>query len=120
MNKVTQGRAAETKVATYLRTRGYKILGRNYTIRGGEIDIIAKKDSQIVFVEVKSLSSEKYVGLLDTISEKKKHTLIRTCRYWLWDKELADADWRLDFIGVIIETGGKIKKLQHIENALSY
>ena len=48
------GGAGEEAAAKYLRRKGYKILERNYHIRGGELDIIAQKDGYIVFVEVEN------------------------------------------------------------------
>lgn len=48
------GRRGETAVCSYLMERGYKILTRNYRIRGGEIDIIAQKEEILAFVEVKT------------------------------------------------------------------
>ena len=120
MNRTAKGRSAETKIVQYLSSRGFKILGRNYTIRGGEIDIIARKDEAIVFVEVKSLQSEKYIALHETISERKKNTLIRACRYWLWDNKMEDIDWRIDFIGIVLDAANRIKKLKHLENAIGY
>ncbi len=49
---------AEKKAVSYLRRKGYKILERNYRTRFGEIDIIARYKRYLVFVEVKSGSSD--------------------------------------------------------------
>mgnify|MGYP003509397425 CR=1 FL=1 len=54
MNIGKTGANGETRVASFLRKQGYKILNRNYSCRFGEIDIIAEKDGFIVFVEVKT------------------------------------------------------------------
>lgn len=54
---VQSGRDAESRAAVFLAGRGYRILRRNYTVRGAEVDIIAKDGETYVFVEVKSLSS---------------------------------------------------------------
>ncbi|MGN0690377.1 MAG: YraN family protein, partial [Oscillospiraceae bacterium] len=47
------GYAGEKLVAEFLESRGCEILCRNFTIRGGEIDIVAKDGEYLVFVEVK-------------------------------------------------------------------
>jgi putative endonuclease len=47
------GQRAEFFAALYLRCKGYRILARRYSVRGGEIDLIARKASTIAFVEVK-------------------------------------------------------------------
>ena len=51
------GDIAEEKACFYLRDLGFQIIERNYTLRGGEIDIIAIKDEVLHFIEVKSGSS---------------------------------------------------------------
>lgn len=51
---VTLGRAFESAAADWLRRRGYVLLDRNYTVRGGEIDLIFDLDGKTVFVEVKA------------------------------------------------------------------
>ena len=57
-----QGDKAEERAAKYLKDKGYKILKRNYLCPLGEVDIIAKKDGAIVFVEVKQRSSADFGG----------------------------------------------------------
>ncbi|MFQ5493048.1 MAG: YraN family protein [Candidatus Dojkabacteria bacterium] len=117
MNKRKRGKQIEGKVASYLRSAGYQIIERNFTIRGGEIDIIAREQSELVFVEVKSLKNENYIRLEQTITSKKRQTLIKTCRVWMMRNEMQDADWRIDFVGVVASSGS-IDKLKHIKNAI--
>ena len=47
------GREAETRAASYLTTKGYKICTRNYRFEKGEIDLIAQQDNILAFIEVK-------------------------------------------------------------------
>ena len=51
-DNVRRGRDAESRAADYLMKKGYKIIRRNYQIRGGEIDLIAKDGDWLVFIEV--------------------------------------------------------------------
>jgi len=44
-------------VAEYYRNHGYNVLGQNYTIKGGEIDIVAENQKEVVFIEVKVVDS---------------------------------------------------------------
>lgn len=78
-NTRRRGSCGETAVCRYLRLRGYRILERNFTIKGGEIDIIASRFRYIVFVEVKARSSatdtEKYGRPADSVTEEKKYHL---------------------------------------------
>lgn len=75
-----RGRQGEALVAEYLQKRGYTILARNYTVRGGEIDLIAEDDRVLAFVEVKtrteSQASARY-GRPSRAVDRSKWTHIR-------------------------------------------
>ncbi len=60
VNKRAAGADKEQLAARYLVDNGYTVLERNFRNKTGEIDIIAKKDNYIVFVEVKYRSNNKY------------------------------------------------------------
>lgn len=117
MHNREKGSICENFAGKYLEKHGYPIIARNYTIRGGEIDIICKKDEAIVFVEVKSLTCDSHINLAETITNAKNKSLIRTCNYWLTENEKQDCDWRIDFIGICTKQG-RIKKLVHLERAI--
>jgi putative endonuclease len=53
-----RGRWAERWAAAYLRLKGWRILARRARVRGGEVDIIARRGRTLAFVEVKARSSE--------------------------------------------------------------
>jgi len=82
----TVGDRGENAVARYLKLRGYRILARNYTVKSGEIDIIARRFSYIVFIEVKTrkaeTDTEKYGHAQDAVNEKKRaHLRYAASRY---------------------------------------
>ncbi|PIQ97014.1 MAG: YraN family protein, partial [Nitrospinae bacterium CG11_big_fil_rev_8_21_14_0_20_56_8] len=52
------GQEGERKAADFLRSKGYRILQRNFRCAAGEIDIIAEDRKTVVFVEVKTRSGE--------------------------------------------------------------
>jgi putative endonuclease len=112
------GYSSEEFVSQYLDKKGYIILDRNYVIRGGEIDLVCKYNDEIVFVEVKSLSSRSDIVLEQTITKKKTKSLIKTCRVWLSKKDLDNCEWRIDFVGVIFERYDKIIAVKHIKGAI--
>jgi putative endonuclease len=53
-----RGRGAETIAALWLRLHGWKILARRAKVRGGEVDIIARRGRTLAFVEVKARATE--------------------------------------------------------------
>lgn len=81
------GDIGEKAVADYLKKRGYRLLCRNFTVRGGEIDIIAEKGAYIVFVEVKTRASdtdtEKYGRPGEAVNEEKIFHIRHAARCYL-------------------------------------
>ena len=67
VNKRAAGADKEQLAARYLVDNGYTVLERNFRNKTGEIDIIAKKDNYIVFVEVKYRSNNKYLLPFSTL-----------------------------------------------------
>ena len=63
------GQWGERMAAVYLRDKGYEILARNFRTVRGELDIVAARDGTIVFVEVKSRRSERFVRPADAVTE---------------------------------------------------
>ena len=80
MNKRQQGYIYEQLVVNYLISNWYKILAQNYTIRGGEIDIIARKNDEISFVEVKGTNIN--IDFQDYITNSKRKFLVKTAESW--------------------------------------
>ena len=73
MNRRAQGSAAEEVAMRYLEQKGYKTLARNYTIRGGEIDLIMRApQGTLVFVEVKARGNARYGSGLDAVTPRKQ------------------------------------------------
>ena len=71
-NKRVTGADNEQRATEYLIDNGYSILERNFRNKTGEIDIIAKKDNYIVFVEVKYRSNNKYGYAVEAVNYKKQ------------------------------------------------
>ncbi len=116
------GQIGEEIAANYLQRKKYKILERNYRKPWGELDIVAKKDNEVVFVEVKTItqSQEKSRFLPEEeITPQKKKRLIRAAKMYLWEKKYPpDQTWQIDVIG--IEQIGKRKyRLRHTKKAIS-
>ncbi|WP_408643039.1 YraN family protein [Thermosinus carboxydivorans] len=75
MNNIMMGKMGENAAADYLARNGYKILMRNYRCRIGEIDIVAERQGTIVFVEVKTRSSEKFGFPAEAVNYRKQQKL---------------------------------------------
>jgi len=90
------GNIAEDKACLFIQELGFSIIERNFTLRGGEIDIIALKDEVLHFIEVKSGSS---YDPLYNITPKKLQLVINTSHRFMQRKNL-DMPFQIDAISV--------------------
>lgn len=106
------GKNGEDIAVEYLQQKGYKIIERNFYSKVGEIDIIALKDEYIVFVEVKTRSSNQYGTPSEAVTKEKIKHLYRTARYYLYTRNLQDEYIRFDVIEVYFQNSEY--KVNHI------
>ncbi|MDR0736386.1 MAG: YraN family protein [Zoogloeaceae bacterium] len=78
----TDGMRAETLAANYLRAQGLAIVARNFRVRGGEIDIIAREGEITVFVEVRLRRSQAFGGAIGSIGAPKRRRLLLAAQHW--------------------------------------
>ncbi len=97
----SKGTIAETKACEFLKSQGFKIIEQNfYAKKLGEIDIIAKKNLDYHFVEVKSAND--YEVAINNITASKLEKLKRSVEYYLQNKKL-DVSFCLDAIIIVDE-----------------
>lgn len=108
------GAYGEVLAAEYLKKHGYEILKRNFKCPFGEVDIIARLDDIVAFVEVKTRTSD-YFGLPNEAVDKKRQQRYKNCvKYYFSGREI-DVTVRFDIIEVFVAAGGT--DVNHIENA---
>lgn len=112
-------RFGETIASNYLTKKGYKIIERNYRKGYGEIDIIAIHKNILVFLEVKTRTTLLFGGAIESISEYKLRSLIKTARYYRLLHPNLPEMLRIDAV-LIDLTAGKIKNINHIENITDF
>jgi len=78
-----QGNLAEDRAVRFLADRGLTLIGRNYRIRQGEIDLVCRDGGVTVFVEVRSRSRQDFGGAAASINAVKQRRLIAAARHWL-------------------------------------
>lgn len=124
------GNFGERIAESYLREKGYQILDRNYPFRipgnpqKGEIDIIARKNDIISFVEVKTLrltsfAQGKPFSPEEKVDFRKQRKLRKIAESWLMKKKIPlDSKWQIDVMA--IELKNKKAEISHFENVISY
>lgn len=109
------GNIGEDAVCGFLVRHGYEIIKRNFTVRGGEIDIIAEKADIIAFVEVKTRTIGSMTSAEEAVDLRKQRLIIRTAKAYL-QNVAQPLQCRFDVATVEAE-GGKVKKLRYYVNA---
>ena len=109
------GISGENEAAAYLQEKGYQIVAKNWRTKIGEIDIIAYKDSTIVFVEVKTWPHGDFFSLAAAINKRKRKRIIETAKCFLSDyRQYKESYVRFDVIAIAMQ---QQEKIYHIENA---
>ncbi|MDK9709336.1 MAG: YraN family protein [Desulforhopalus sp.] len=96
------GQSGENIAAEFLTQNGYKILERNYRCLYGEIDIIARAQEVLVFVEVKTRTSIAYGSPASAITPRKQRQISKTAQHYLAAKNLFDTPARFDVVSICI------------------
>lgn len=113
LDPYSYGLEGEEIASKHLRELGFEILFTRYKTRHGEIDLVAKKDDLLIFVEVKSRNSPMHMDLLSD-SQIKRNCNAALC-FIAENPHYTEYQMRFDFISVI---DSEIR--EHIENAWSY
>lgn len=124
-NDKALGRLGESLAANYLRRKGYRILGRNYRSKIGELDLIAAKDQTLIFVEVKTRTGKGGGEPYEAVDYKKQQKLLKLADGYLaygGIKNLNDVfeDTRIDVISILMNKNGQIRTLEHIKDAFGH
>ena len=110
MNKRETGSRYEELAAAYLTTAGYVILEKNFRGRQGEIDLIARDGSYLVFIEVKYRADAAMGDPLEAVGPKKQQRIRQTAAWYLYRHSLpGDTPCRFDVVGI---TGGRVQLIK--------
>ena len=116
------GEMGENIAVRFLMKHDFSILDRNYTKKWGEIDIVAKKDGKLYFIEVKSVSRETLKNLDQYRPEDNMHPwklkrLARTMQTYLISKKVPEeTDWQGDLLVVFIDMKNKKAKVKVVSD----
>jgi len=122
------GQIGEDVACAFLKNRKYSIVERNYRKKWGELDIIAKREGRLHFVEVKSVSRENLRHVLretykdrhrpeDNVHPWKLQRLGRTIQTFLLERNISEEQkWQFDIITVYLDTERKEAKCEFMED----
>ena len=111
MSKLTLGKRGESLATAYLRKNDFKILDRNYYSTVGEIDIIALKDEQYHFVEVKTRSDLENLEISTLVPDLKKRKIQKTIYKYFKLKNIETENYQIDLIVILLNERKKLAKI---------
>lgn len=109
------GQAAEEVVAALLQAEGCTILARNARDRSGELDLVARREGQILVVEVRSRRGGCFDDVLDSIRQDKRRRVRRMAARWLSERSLLFVEVRFCVAAVVWRAG--TPRVRFIEDA---
>jgi putative endonuclease len=123
------GALGEQVAVTYLKQLGFTIVEQNFLKKWGEIDIIAKRDTDIHFVEVKTVSYETKESLQRAVSHgtwrpeenvtpQKIHKLNRVIETWIEEQPQDLVVWQIDVVAVRIVPHEKYATIKYLPNII--
>ena len=118
------GKIGENITKTFLMKHGFSVVDINYRTKYGEIDIIAKKDNVVRFVEVKSVKVRDFESISnlavkpeDNLTNDKWSKLVVSCETYLKHKNISsEVGWQIDLACVYINTATREGKVIFMEN----
>ena len=111
------GAWGESVAAVRLQSKGFEIVERNWRIKQGEIDIVARQGDDYIFVEVKTRRGRGMGSPEEALTQKKSGKLVDLALIYMAEIE-SDADWRIDLVAVELDDSGKLIRCEHIPNAV--
>jgi len=110
-----RGELGEREAEKFLRKLGMKFLTRNFRSKRGEIDLIFRDDDCLVFIEVKTRSSEEWGRPAAAVDARKKRLISQTALDYLRLIKNPEVKIRFDIVEVLL-SDGKVREVRHLPN----
>jgi putative endonuclease len=110
-----RGELGERAAKKFLQKAGLKFLAANFRSARGEIDLVFRDDDCLVFVEVKTRSSEEWSRPADAVDARKKKLLSQTALDYLRLLKNPEVKFRFDIVEVLLVEGA-VREIRHLPN----
>jgi putative endonuclease len=115
MDRKELGKKGEELALRFLKKNGYRVIEKNYVCKMGEMDIIAKEKDTLVFIEVKTRTSNTFGPPQLAVNPKKQSQMSKVALYFLKEKKLEDVKARFDVVAILL--GPKGEEIELIKDA---
>jgi len=112
------GNKGEQLAADYLKDKGYHLLDYNFHTRYGELDLVMLEKGIIVFVEVKTRTSNAFGLPEESITPSKMEHIQNAGLLWLQEHPEAPDDWRVDVVSILMDRNREPLNIKHFINAI--
>ena len=119
MKRRDTGMLGEKLASDFLKKHGYHILETNYRCPHGEIDIVAKHNDCLVFIEVRTKKSRGFGSPEESITQTKMERLRAVASHYRQTHDNLPSLWRIDVVALELDQKGKLSRIELIENAIS-
>ena len=113
-----RGELGERAAKSHLRRQGLKFLTANFRSERGEIDLIFREDDCLVFVEVKTRSSEDWTRPAAAVNARKRRLLSQTALDYLRRLKNPAVKIRFDIVEVLL-ADGNVREVRHLPNTFA-
>lgn len=111
------GRRGEAAARTFLERRGVRILAENFACAAGEIDLVARERDTLVFIEVKTRTSDAFGPPHLAVHRRKQRQIVRAAQWFLAEHRAADVACRFDVLAVIFPPDAGSPRIEWVRNA---
>lgn len=94
------GKKGEAAAREYLERRGVRILAANYACAAGEIDLVGREREALLFIEVKTRTSEAFGPPQLAVHQRKQRQIVRAAQWYLAERRLPEVACRFDVVAV--------------------
>ena len=113
------GDFGEQAAAAHLTKRGYELLARKWRCAAGEIDLLMRDGSMLVFVEVRTRRGDRLGMAEESVGRAKQAKLIALAYAYLEATgATTDLPWRIDVVALNLDRSGRVARLRHIRDAV--
>jgi putative endonuclease len=112
--RLSLGKKGEALAIAQLKVLNYKILERNFKCSLGEIDIVARDRSTLVFIEVKTRATKDFGGPAAAVNERKQRQLSKVALAYLKQRKLFDVPARFDVVAIeLLQASPRIEVIRN-------
>jgi putative endonuclease len=119
MKRRETGILGENLACEFLGNNGYRIVEKNYRCPGGEVDIVARRQDVLVFVEVRTKRSQQWGTPEESITPVKMEKLRNVAAYYWQSHHDLPETWRIDVVAIQLDNHGRVSRIELVENAVS-